>query len=107
MIAEIAELGEKGATLSNITDKIAILSDKRLTLMEAPKADRDAELLKVTEEELARAEKTEARLIAEIAELKGSLASASTATVSAGTVYISTDLNLFMIFFIYSKLCFF
>ena len=86
---------------------IRILSGERLALMRVPKADRDAELLKATEEELARAEKTEARLIAEIAELKGSLASASTATVSAGTVYISTDLNLFLIFFIYSKLCLF
>ncbi len=41
--------------------------------MRVPKADRDAELLKATEEELAEYRKTEARLIAEIAELKGSL----------------------------------
>ncbi len=75
-------IAEKEATLSSITDKIAILSDKRLALMRVPKADRDAELLKATEEELARADKTEARLSAEIAEHKAELKELNAASTS-------------------------
>ncbi len=110
------EIEETKATLSRITNEILILSNKRRTLLEKEElSSREEKLLSATEEDLARAEKTEASLRADIAEYKAELrqreqpvaTSASTAIVFAGTVYNSTYLNLFLIFFIYSKLCFF
>ncbi len=96
------EIAAKEARLLRTTDKIDILSDKWLALLEKEElSSREEELLLATVTELAARRNTEARLIAEIAELKQSISIAAT----AGTVYISTDFNLFMTYFIYSKLC--
>ncbi len=60
------EIAENRATLSNITKMIEILSDKHLALMKVPKADRDVELLAVTEKALAHENKYKDLLIADI-----------------------------------------
>ena len=114
-IATLKELiAEKEATLSRITNEILILSNKRRTLLEKEElSSREENLLAATKEDLARAEKTEASLRADISKHEAELrelreqpvaTSASTAIVFAGTVYNSTYLKIFIACFIHSKL---
>jgi chromosome segregation ATPase len=107
------KIEETKTTLSRITNEILIVSNKRRTLLEKEElSSREENLLAAIKEDLARAEKTEARLRADIAEYKAELrqreqpvaTSASTAIVFAGTVYNSTYLKIFIACFIHSKL---